>query len=113
MDAAGESAFALMSLAGDSSLTTSGAIRARNLSGETLRVTIKVALVLDFRRASEDLAGGAIVVDDRDLVELLMMVMVEGWFVDNKSRCGVALRCDGRNSDTTGDDEKNGKGAGF
>jgi hypothetical protein len=66
MDAAGESAFALMSLAGDSSLTTSGAIRARSLSGETLRVTIKVALVLDFRRASEDLAGGAMVVDDRD-----------------------------------------------
>ena len=67
MDAAGESAFTLMSLAGDSSLTTSGAIRARNLSGETLRVTIKVALVLDLRRVSEDLAGGAMIVDDRDL----------------------------------------------
>jgi len=22
-----------------------------------------------------------------------MMLMVEGWFVDDKSRCGVALRC--------------------
>ena len=42
-----------------------------------------------------------------------MMVMVEGWFVDDKSRYGVALRCDGRNSDTTGDDEKDRKGAGF
>jgi hypothetical protein len=70
-----------MSLTGDSSLMESGAIRARNLSGETLRVTIKVALVLDLRRASVDLAGGAMI--DRLMIEvrvrgkqLLMMVMI-------------------------------------
>lgn len=39
----------------------SGAITARSLSGETLRVMIRVDLVLDLRRASADLAGGAMV----------------------------------------------------
>lgn len=69
---AGDSALASMSLAGDSSLTV-GAIRARSLSGDTLRMTIELALVLDLRRASADLAGGAMVLSVRSNEEPTMI----------------------------------------
>lgn len=65
----GESALAFMSLEGDSSLIESGASRARSLSGDTLRVTIKLALVLDLRRASADLTGGAMVLREVEVTK--------------------------------------------
>jgi hypothetical protein len=43
------------------------------LSGDTLRMTIKVALVLDLRRASADLAGGAMVLSVRSNEEPTMI----------------------------------------
>lgn len=60
-EGAGESTTSLVSLMGDSSLMDWGSTISRSFAGDTVSLTSRVGLLLDFRRASMDFDGGAMV----------------------------------------------------